>query len=259
MEQSRCRRATSKQAIIIHLQDICHSQHNLHPQTALRCLVRIADNRCKQLSRCFIHTHLHFAFFSSFLSTYPFFHFLSSPPQLLSFSFFLNFLCSHFLVSFTFPPSPLSSSSLPNLLLSLIILSNFFLLLASCFCSILSFLHLLPPFLCFVILSFSFNFPFSPCLSPFVFSSDVHVFSFLSFFLSFHVLSFQQLSQFLTYFPFFFLLLWLSHPFIPPFSFFSYFFFSPSFLPPSFPFPLISSFLCFHILFLFYFYLAFLV
>lgn len=194
MEQSRCRRATSKQAIIIHLQDICHSQHNLHPQTALRCLVRIADNRCKQLSRCFIHTHLHFAFF--FLLplhlSLLLFHFLSSPPQLLSFSFFLNFLCSHFLVSFTFSPSPLSSSSLPNLLLS------------------------------------------------------------------FHVLSFQQLSQFLTYFPFFFLLLWLSHPFIPPFSFLSYFFFSPSFLPPRFPFPLISSFLCFHILFLFYFYLAFL-
>lgn len=167
MEQSRCRRATSKQAIIIHLQDICHSQHNLHPQTALRCLVRIADNRCKQLSRCFIHTHLHFAFF--FLLplhlSLLLFHFLSSPPQLLSFSFFLNFLCSHFLVSFTFSPSPLSSSSLPNLLLSLIILSNFFLLLASYFCSILSFLHLLPPFLCFVILSFSFNFPFFPFIS----------------------------------------------------------------------------------------------
>lgn len=177
MEQSRCRRATSKQAIIIHLQDICHSQHNLHPQTVLRCLVRIADNRCKQLSRCFIHTHLHFAFF--FLLplhlSLLLFHFLSSPPQLLSFSFFLNFLCSHFLVSFTFSPSPLSSSSLPNLLLS------------------------------------------------------------------FHVLSFQQLSQFLTYFPFFFLLLWLSHPFIPPFSFLSYFFFFSLLLTT--PFPLSFNFL----------------
>lgn len=107
MEQSRCRRATSKQAIIIHLQDICHSQHNLHPQTALRCLARIADNRCKQLSRCFIHTHLHFAFFLLPLHlSLLLFHFPSSPPQLLSFSFFLNFLCSHFLVSFTFSPFP---------------------------------------------------------------------------------------------------------------------------------------------------------
>lgn len=32
MEQRRCGRAPAKQAIIIHLQDVCHSQHNRHPQ-----------------------------------------------------------------------------------------------------------------------------------------------------------------------------------------------------------------------------------
>lgn len=194
MEQSRCRRATSKQAIIIHLQDICHSQHNLHPQTALRCLVRIADNRCKQLSRCFIHTHLHFAFFSSFLSTYPFFFFISFPPLHSSshspFSLISYALIFSFLLLSPLPPSP-------RLLSQIFYFPSMSFLFNNC-------PNFLPTSLSF---SFSYDYP-------------------IPLFLLFHS---------------------------SPISFFS-----PSFLPPRFPFPLISSFLCFHILFLFYFYLAFL-
>lgn len=35
MEERRRRWPTAKQAIIIHLQDVCHSQHSLHPQIVL--------------------------------------------------------------------------------------------------------------------------------------------------------------------------------------------------------------------------------
>lgn len=172
MEQRCCRRATAKQAIIIHLQDICHSQHNLHPQVMLWCLSWITDN-CwtrKQLSHHFIPTRaLPFFPFTLFL-----FYFISFTFHFLTFPFLcpLSFLLC-FVFSFAYPF--LHSS------LYFIVSTSSFILLSSFF-----------PFL-FIL--FLFRFCFVPLLSSF--------FSFLSL-LSFSpslllISLFQYLFLFLSY------------------------------------------------------------
>lgn len=158
MAQRRCRRATAKQAIIIHLQDICHSQHNLHPQIVLFGL----NNR--QLLN--MKTVISVLYSHSFALCFPFPLFFFSP------------LLSSLILSF---PS-LHSSALPPF--------SFPFLMSSCFLSLPS--HLFPfiffLFLFFSLLCFlfcSFRTPFFMFLITFPFSLSVLFFSLLSCSISF--------------------------------------------------------------------------
>lgn len=174
MEQRRCRWASAKQAIIIHLQDICHSQHNLHPQIALWCLTWITHNcwSWKQLSRCCIPTHLHFPFF-------PFCSPLPSSFSLISFPH-LDLFSSNFL-SFPLPllfPFLYLAFYFPFFFLFLVFL--FFPILSSsdlCFPYIFSFCLLSSPLFSFPLplLSFTVSLPFSaPLLFPYLIICITH-------------------------------------------------------------------------------------
>lgn len=180
-EPSRRRWPTAKQAIIIHLQDVCHSQHSLRPQTVLWCLTWITGNcsTWKQLSCCFILTHLHFP--SSLIH----FSLISFP---LCFALSLSLMCSCFLPSilpFVYSFSFLSSPSFFHV--------SFLL----CLYTIHLFYFLVFPYAVF--LSFLMSFPFPPfsLLSTF---PTLLPFSSATFFF-FHVLLLSL--PFLTFRPFF--------------------------------------------------------
>lgn len=183
MAQRRCRRATAKQAIIIHLQDICHSQHNLHPQIVLFGL----NNR--QLLN--MKTVISMLYSHSFALCFPFPLFFFSP------------LLSSLILSF---PS-LHSSALPPF--------SFPFLMSSCFLSLPS--HLFPfiffLFLFFSLLCFlfcSFRTPFFMFLITFPFSLSVHFF--------FSPLMLHFLLSLSLFLPFLFLLSFPSQPYLCSFQ-----------------------------------------
>lgn len=161
MEERHRRWPTAKQAIIIHLQDVCHSQHSLRPQIVLWCLTWITGNCCtwKQLSHCFILTLL-----SSSLSSHLFsFNFPSSVSHVLTFPSLHCFFPS--LPILFHPVFVLFFISPPFFLV-------FLLLYYSCLFSPHSFLSLM----CF------FPFPSCPfCLIP-VFTVHSHFLSFRLYF-----------------------------------------------------------------------------